>query len=209
MERARLDGQLLLRSSEMEALFKISSILGQPGSYEQKLHGVMQELASVAEAHYVSVLVPDLQEGGLRTVVRVRKDGSSLPLHHFAQGLAISVFESGQAVVSNDYQSSSDQDQSAIDQGAKSVMSIPVKGTEETLAVASIVSDEVDHFNPERVRLLTAIVDGLGVLMEKARLDGQLLQRTEELEALFKISSILGQPGLYEQKLNRVINEAP
>ena len=91
-----------------------------------------------------------------------------------------------------------------------------------------MASDKLDHFNPGRVRLLTTIVDGLGPLLESARLNEDLLnsnsqlsealdtlnatqtnllQRSEELEALVKISSILGQPGAYEDKLSAVTQE--
>ena len=51
------EARLLQRSEELGALFKISSILGQPGTYQDKLHGVMQELARAAEAVWVTLRV--------------------------------------------------------------------------------------------------------------------------------------------------------
>ena len=75
-------------------------------------------------------------------------------------------FESGQAVVANDYPSHPNADPVALATGAKSVIALPIKNAEETIAVAGITSPEINHFNPDRVRLLTAIVDGLGPLLE-------------------------------------------
>ena len=193
------------RSQELETLFKISGLLNQQGTYKDKLNGVIKELALVAEVSGVRIVVPDPEHGGLRTIIR--EVGSTLPELQQVRGLSLMAFESGQAVVSNDYPSHPNADPVALATGAKSVIALPIKNAEETIAVAGITSPEINHFNPDRVRLLTAIVDGLGPLLENARLDSQLLQRSEELEALFKISNIFGQPGTYEDKLSGVIEE--
>ncbi len=193
------------RSQELETLFKISGLLNQQGTYKDKLNGVIKELALVAEVSGVRIVVPDPEHGGLRTIIR--EAGSTLPELQQVRGLSLMAFESGQAVVSNDYPSHPNADPVALATGAKSVIALPIKNAEETIAVAGITSPEINHFNPDRVRLLTAIVDGLGPLLENARLDSQLLQRSEELEALFKISNIFGQPGTYEDKLSGVIEE--
>ena len=193
------------RSQELETLFKISGLLNQQGTYKDKLNGVIKELALVAEVSGVRIVVPDPEHGGLRTIIR--EVGSTLPELQQVRGLSLMAFESGQAVVANDYPSHPNADPVALATGAKSVIALPIKNAEETIAVAGITSPEINHFNPDRVRLLTAIVDGLGPLLENARLDSQLLQRSEELEALFKISNIFGQPGTYEDKLSGVIEE--
>ena len=193
------------RSQELETLFKISGLLNQQGTYKDKLNGVIKELALVAEVSGVRIVVPDPEHGGLRTIIR--EVGSTLPELQQVRGLSLMAFESGQAVVANDYPSHPNADPVALATGAKSVIALPIKNAEETIAVAGITSPEINHFNPDRVRQLTAIVDGLGPLLEKARLDSQLLQRSEELEALFKISNIFGQPGTYEDKLSGVIEE--
>ena len=62
---------------------------------------------------------------------------------------------------------------------------LPIKATRGTLAVAQVVSEEPDHFGPDRTRLLTAISEGLGVLLESARLYQDLLDSNSQLsEAL-------------------------
>ena len=193
------------RSQELETLFKISGLLNRQGTYMDKLNGVIKELALVADVSGVRIVVPDPEHGGLRTIIR--EVGSTLPELQQVRGLSLMAFESGQAVVANDYPSHPNADPVALATGAKSVIALPIKNAEETIVVAGITSPEINHFNPDRVRLLTAIVDGLGPLLENARLDSQLLQRSEELEALFKISNIFGQPGTYEDKLSGVIEE--
>ena len=203
LESARLQGQLLQRSEELEALFKISGILAEPGAHEDKLNGVMQELARIAEVYWVSLLVPDPTERGLSPLVRVA-DAPALRLVH---GLSLAAFEKGQAMVANDYQSYPDADPRVIARGAKSLLSLPIKVSEETFGVAAIVSDEPDHFNPERVRLLTAIVNGLGPILEKAKLSEELHARTEEMAAVDEIARILTSTLEIDQVYDRFTSE--
>ena len=93
--------------------------------------------------------------------------------------------ESGKSMVENNYQSRRDTDPTAIADGLKSLIALPIKGTEGTLGVAAVASRQAHHFNPERVRLLTAIVDGFGNFLEKARLDQDLIDSNRHLlEAL-------------------------
>lgn len=58
---------------------------------------------------------------------------------------------------------------------------LPIKGTEGILGVAVVASGDAGHFTPARVRLLTAIGDGLGGLLENARLYREITLK-EELE---------------------------
>ena len=116
---------------------------------------------------------------------RVGMNGHSLTPAQRGKGLTLQAMDSGEPVVANNYQSHPNAEPSAVAEGAESVISLPIKGTAETLAVASVVSREADHFNPERVRLLTAIVDGFGVFLESARLQQDLLDSNDQLsEAL-------------------------
>jgi hypothetical protein len=91
------------RSQELETLFKISGLLNQQGTYKDKLNGVIKELALVAEVSGVRIVVPDPEHGGLRTIIR--EVGSTLPELQQVRGLSLMAFESGQAVVANDYPS--------------------------------------------------------------------------------------------------------
>ena len=219
--RRQTEAQLLQRSQELEALFKNSSILNQPGTFEQKINNVTQDLARVAEADWVTLRIPDSQDGELGIVVRVGRNGNPLPGSQAPSVDALTTFETGEPLVINDFQTRPVTELWTIVEGARSAIFLPIKGTEETLAVASVISRELDYYNPDRVRLLTTIADGIGTFLETARLDGQireelerrrqteaqLLQRSEELEALFKISNILNQPGTYADKLNGVMQE--
>jgi transcriptional regulator with GAF, ATPase, and Fis domain len=226
-------GDLSKRSQEIEALFKISSILAEPGAYDDKLHGVMQELVRVSEADWINLRIPNPQTSGLPDLISLVRDGSDQPPQQSHQrglsAFAMAVMESGKPVVLNDYQFHPSALPANIAHGAKSAIFLPIKITEETFGVAGVFSRQADHFNPELVRLLAAVVDGFGVFLESAKLhqdllgsnrqlsdaldglgtelerrrqtEAQLLERSQELEALFTISGILGQPGTDDMKL--------
>ena len=195
LEKARLDGQireelerrretedqLLHRSAELEALFKISGILNQPGTYAHKLNSVMQELLRIAEAAWVSLAVRDLEEGGVRILFRVGTDGPTLAPVQREKGLTLQAMKSGEPVVVNDYQSHPNAHPVTLANGAKSMILIPIKQTGDTPGAAGVASREANHFNPERVRLLTAIVDGFGVFLESTRLQQDLLDSNDQL----------------------------
>ena len=202
LENARLDSQLLQRSEELEALFIISNIFGQPGTYEDKLSGVIEEIARVADVYGVRIIVRDPDDGGLRTMVRGQMEWEALPALQQVQGLSLMAFESGEAVLANDYSSHPNAEQMFIERGVKSSISLPIKADDKIIAVAGIASDELNHFNPERVRLLTAIVDGLGPLLENARLDQDLLDSNSQLSEALETLKATQEHLVHQERLS-------
>ena len=202
LENARLDSQLLQRSEELEALFKISNIFGQPGTYEDKLSGVIEEIARVADVYGVRIIVRDPDDGGLRTMVRGQMEWEALPALQQVQGLSLMAFESGEAVLANDYSSHPNAEQMFIERGVKSSISLPIKADDKIIAVAGIASDELNHFNPERVRLLTAIVDGLGPLLENARLDQDRLDSNSQLSEALETLKATQEHLVHQERLS-------
>lgn len=166
--------------AELQALFAMARILGQPRTYQRKLDDVMRQLLEAADADWVTLRLPDEQESGFRLVSQVGKDVAALPIVlQRAGGLVETAFQSGQPAVSNDYSSHPVAEQTSIAAGARSVLGLPIKAPGGTIGVAMVVSEELDHFHPERTQLLTAISDGLGVLMENARLYSEVTLRQE------------------------------
>ena len=68
--------------------------------------------------------------------------------------------------------------------GTGSVVMIPIRAGGATLSLVNVISRIPHHFTPEIVRLLTAVGDGLGVHLDKARLDEEQQQMLIENQAL-------------------------
>jgi len=192
-ERKLAAAELRLRSQELEALFKIGGLLAGPGSFEEKAVLVVDELGRIIGADSVTLRLPNEEAGGLRLVARAGDQVfSDRPLTQGApKGLSVAAFEAGVPVVANDYPSHPYAEASAVAQGSKSMASLPVKVGQHTLGVITAVSKEPNHFNSERVALLTAIGDGLGPLLENARLAQELQSSREEMAAVDQVAKII------------------
>ena len=59
------------------------------------------------------------------------------------------------------------------------------------MGVVAIGALEYNHFTPERVRLLTAIIDGLGTLLANSRLARRLEASTEEMAVVDEVARII------------------
>jgi len=176
-ERKQAEEVLRLRTEELEALFNIASTLAQPGTFEERYKGVLKELARVSETQRVILRVPDEEKQGLRLVAAAGSEINGVPprkLIPYGQSISGQTFQTGEPFITNDYPSDPRAMPAIVEYGVKSEAVLPIKSGGEVLAVAILTSREAGHFTPERVRLLTAIGDGLGVLMENARLQEEI-----------------------------------
>ena len=112
----------------------------------------------------------------------------SIPL---SQGIASLAFSHGEPVIANDYYSHPHAYRSRILDGKKSVMSLPLKSGGEPVGVLLLGAPVNDHFNSELVRLLTAIGDGLGVLLENVGLRHQVEATAAEITVVDEIAKII------------------
>lgn len=191
-DRKRAEEDLLVRSRELEALFNIASILGQPGHFDDKCRDVLQDLVEVAPADVAILRVPDEREEGLRLLAHAGVPGWQPTAVLSLRSITGSAYESGEPVVVNDYPAHSLAQTADVDRGVKSGVFLPIKGTEgQVEGVINVVSRERDHFTPERVRLLTAIADGVGALLRNASLSHSLEASREEMAAIDEVARII------------------
>ena len=153
------------RTEELEALYSVSRILAQPWNFEEKCKGVLKALAQIARADMAIMRVMDEKENGMRLMAKVGSAAwerpESLPAERSVSGMA---FLKRETVVASDYPSHPLADPSAVAQGLRSLVSVPVKADRWTLGVINLASRETDHFPPRLVSLLSGIADGLGTL---------------------------------------------
>ena len=181
-DHRRIEGSLIDRNRELETLFEVANLLSRPGTFQEKVSRVLNDLAQITQADRAVFLVMDDYEEGLRQA-GVAGLGNPELGHNLVPFESVSgkAFLDGQSVVVDDYTIHPDSVASGISQGVRSAVVLPVKGSEGIVGVLDVVSRETGYFTPERVRFLTAVGSGLGLLLENARLYETLEQHAEEL----------------------------
>lgn len=198
--------ELRFRAEHLEALHRMVAILAQAGSFEEKASHILREIAGLAHADLATLRVPDKKLQGLHLVAAVGSaNWERPPVLSFQQGLTGVAFQQGELVVANDYAAHPRAESSAVSQGTRSSVFLPVKSSGRTIGVINVLSREANYFTPERVSMLAAIGNGIGVLLDNTRLLEELRQRARELEILITTSSTLAQAGTFEEKASNVL----
>ncbi|MFQ6030775.1 MAG: GAF domain-containing protein, partial [Dehalococcoidia bacterium] len=183
-----------LRNRQMEALFNIASTLVQPGNFEEKCQAVLEELSETVQADGAALRVVNPQDRTLHLVGSSRSgklSSGSSAIIQTGVGVSGQALEQGQPVVANDYPRHPNASDRAMARGVKASVALPIKTGSQILGVVTVVSQLVDHFSPERVKLLCAIGDGLGMLLENARLSQDLQARNQETAVGDEVTRII------------------
>ena len=203
-ERQLVEEGLRLRNLELETLSTIATILAGPGAFVQKCTYVLDELSRLIQADWVTLR----QDGGdAHSLALVAKGGPAsseypplllvpleyppLPVATERGTLVATAFLRGETVVVHDYASRPQASPAIVALGMRSMVLMPLRVQGRTMGLVSAVSRQNAHFTPERVRLLTAVSEGLGVLFENTRLSQELQANMEELAVVDEVSRIL------------------
>jgi PAS domain S-box-containing protein len=191
-ERVRAEEAARLRAQEVEALFNVASTITQPGTLDEKTERVLQELAQVIEGDRVTLRVPDEEQQGLRLVSFVEPGLDGPPpvdLWPFDDSLVGEAYATGKPVVINDYMKHEALEADRIARGVMSAVAVPIVVDGRILGTITASSQQVDHFTPQNVRLLNAIADGIGSLLQSARLLEGMRENEERYRSLFEQSN--------------------
>ena len=145
----------------------------------------------ISEADAAHLRVPDEAAQGLRLVSSVGlgvEERAQEPVRRYGESRSGEAFQQGELIVANNYgvarragpRSAKDVIQGF---GAQSAIWLPIKSGGRPVGVISVSTGRADHFTPDRVRLLTAIADGIGTFLERARLEEERGQREGKLSA--------------------------
>ena len=181
-------------SGELTILYDISRILSQLGDFESKAARVMERLAISTEAEWVTLRLETVGEPGLRLVAAAGSAVSTtppIPVLTSKETLAYGALREGTLIVSNDYPNEPNASPNIVALGMKSMILIPIKAGDHTMGLVNVVSRKTNHFTPELVRLLTAVGEGLGALLENAQLDQQLQTSREELSLVDEVARMI------------------
>jgi two-component system NtrC family sensor kinase len=199
LEAAEAEGQRAAeatqqRAQELETLFTIASILALPGNFGVKCRGVLEEIARVVQAHLVALRMPDEEQQGLRTVSAAGEDLERvppIPLLPYGQSMSSLAFEQGEAIVANDYPAYPGAIPRTVAYGVKSAAALPIKSGGRTLAVITLTSREPNHFSSDRMRLLMAIANELGSLLDNTGLREEARRQATEIEVIGEVARII------------------
>ena len=170
---------------ELETLHSLSSILAQPASFEERLTRILEEIARAVEADAVSLRQPNEDGTGLRLVGSV---GLGLAWEQaskvigFGSEMSARAYESGQVLLNNDFSGERGElPTPSLDTGQaiRSGVTVPVKSSDATLGVITVVSSNPNHFTPDRVDLIKGVVNGMWSLLDNARLYEEIAVKDE------------------------------
>ena len=198
------------RNEELQTLFRVSQIMAGRESYEAKLLNVLEEIAYSVEASRVFLRIPDESGEGLRLIAATGDDVVESPPIDFIpyrQSASSQAYQQGQIFVVNDYAAYPDVIPEVLALGVKSEVALPIKSPDRVMAVAVITSGEIGHFTAGRVELLSAIGDGLGILLENSRLAQDLEASGEEMAVADEVARIITSTLDIDQVYERFVSE--
>ena len=181
------------RNQELALLFDISGTFAEGGTIEQMSQRIVQRLTVLPGADWVTLRLPDENENLLRLVAAagtVTEDFPPLVALSSRETQANLAFSSGQPVIVSDYPAEPNASPAIVKLGMKSMALIPIIASGRTLGLVNVISRDAGNFPPERVRIFTTVVDGIGPLFEIARLEGQRRLEQEQLQETIRLSSI-------------------
>ena len=193
-ERLRLEEAERERSDELAALYEISSVISLPGAFSDKIENVLGILADLSDSEWVTFRIPRDDEPGLHLVGAAGPGvemSPPLPVFTEEQQMAMSAFRDGEIKLVNDYAAAPNQSPAVLAMGTRSVVLIPLKAGERIYGLVNVISSKPHHFTPEAVRLLTAVGQGLGGQLDKARLDEEHQRAEEQIRASLNEKEVL------------------
>lgn len=194
VEAARLYEESVARNAQLECLLNIAEILGQAIPFERKVVKMLEQLVEVTGSYSARLRLPDPSGQKLMLTASagtVDAPGLIRPDFVGKETLAFQVFQSGTPMVIVDYQNHPDASPLLEDMGDRSVVLLPIAAGGKPAAMVSVDAVELNHFTPERVRLLTSIGEGLGNLLENDRLAEELRSSTQQMGLVDEVAKIM------------------
>ena len=165
---------------KLESLFNIAGLLTKPQPLSLKYRQILDELTRVTRVEFASLRILDEDTQQLRLLAFSGPDGVEpppdiLPLQS-PSGLAL---QEGRFKIEGAVSPEASSSQSSSTNSG-TVCTIPLIG-QRPLGVINVASTRAGHFTPDLVKLLTAIGEGLGALMENAHISDEREQLARQL----------------------------
>ncbi|MCH8297301.1 MAG: GAF domain-containing protein [Chloroflexi bacterium] len=203
-ERMQAEAAERRRSQELAGLYEISRIFSAMGDFEAKATDALEKLVVLASADWVTLRLPKEGEPGLRLVAAsgpAVAEYAPIPVFTKAMTMSMAAFAEGRIIVIDDYASQPAASQILVDLGMQSMVILPVKTGDRTMGVVTVISKDKNHFSPELVELLTAVGEGLGVLLENSMLH-------EESETAHRAQRRMAEVNSAMAEISRIISSS-
>ena len=178
---------------ELTVLYDISRILSELGDYESKASRVMEKLTQSTGGDWASLRIERDNEPGLHLMAAAGpalSTSSPVPVLTDTRLLAFEALREGKIIVANNYSMEPNALPHLVDLGMKSIVLVPIKAGGHIWGLVNVVSKEINHFSPKLVRLLTAVGEGLGSLLENSRLQDET-EKAHQAQAQLALESQL------------------
>lgn len=149
---------------QLDELLKMARSNGFEQSFKKRMSDFLGDIARLSGVQSAVLWMPHEDGKTLREVASFTAKGhrfsvsSSLPIDGTITG---ETFLKKQITIINDYASHKLKDSQNVDRGMRSVLSIPLTKGDEVYGIINLASVESDHFTPERIRIVSAVVNNL------------------------------------------------
>ena len=191
-------------SRQQSGLFQISRIYAGVGDFKEKATAALEILVNLASADWTTLRLAKDSEPGLHLAAAAGpavEKSPPLPLITKAQIISTRAFTEGRIIVTDDYATWPAASQFLLDVGMKSLVCLPIKVSDRTLGLVTLISKKRNAFNPELVDLLASVVEGLGNLLEISILHDESEVAHRELERLTEALSRSNQQIIQSNQL--------
>ena len=181
------------RSEELFVLYEIANLIAKPGEFLDKARSVMELLAEIFDVEWAALRLAD-PNGDLVLQIAAgsaQESAPSMSVLSDRETLAYTAFKESKPIVVNDYPAEADSSSLFVDMGMESMVLLPVNAGDRTLGLINLGSKRTNYFTPELVKLSTAVADGVGTLVDSARLSKELEANLEELALVDQVSRIM------------------
>ena len=160
------------RMTQLQALFRIASLLGAPGGFRDNARKMLEVMLEVVDADRAVLRMPEAASGSLVTVAAAGPLTRSHPPAAITRrgGLTRRAYRDKEVVIENDHKPGKRTGRVISGPGVRSMIALPLLAGETVTGVLDVGSAAPDFFSAERVELLTAIAGALGALIENAQL---------------------------------------
>lgn len=190
---------------ELAGLYEISRIFSTMGDLATKATAALEKVAVMSRADWVTLRMPKEDETGLHLVASAGPAvAESAPVAVFTGTMTMSsaAFTEGRRIVIYDYPAAPHANQVLVDLGMRSMVILPVKARDRAVGLVTVVSQKQRHFTKELVDLVTAVVEGLGGLIENSMLHEESEKANLEQRRLVEEKSAMAE-------ISRIINLSP
>jgi len=185
-----LENKIEQRTKELSALNAVVTTISQSLNLDKILNDTLNKILTVMEMEAGVVHLLDEKADQLIIMVHrglspeyVQKIGKLKP----GANIAGRVVQSGEPIVVNDVMDSPETTAMVGERGKfRAYISLPVKSKNKVLGTLSLASYTPNKFEPETVRLLSAMGDAIGIAVENARATQSLEEANKIREQLLE-----------------------